>query len=95
MSKTDNHGLDVDGRNTLRAAWHDGVTAPVLESVLDAMVDRQMHSLVTEKDPAKISSLQAEIVALNGFWAVLDGIAKSEEKTDGGAEAGDGPKQWV
>ena len=79
MSETDNHGLDVDGRNTLRSAWHDGVTAPVLKSVLDAMVERQMRSLVTEKAPEKISSLQAEIVALNGFWTVLDRIAASEE----------------
>ena len=79
MSETDNHGLDVDGRNTLRSAWHDGVTAPVLKSVLDAMVARQTKSLITEKDPEKIRRLQAEIVSLTGFWLILDGIAESEE----------------
>lgn len=89
---TDAHGLTLEERNWLRTVWKDAVTARAIEKVVLAQAERNMHSLVLEKDMEKVKTLQAQIVAVGAFWVTLDAIGKGEESDAGANAEGAGQK---
>lgn len=69
--------LTDDERNHLKALWQQPMTVRVLTKCSAQLVDNLKNQLVTAAIE-RVPTIQAQILAANGFWVILERTAKDD-----------------